>query len=146
MIGRLTGHGSLHLCWNNGSTKTTKYKMVFFCHWFILVNTWKLFYCIQCSLQISSIICFFFEFQLILLEYIEKWTLLKMSTCLVSLYCVHHVKRLFWGETISAITHCSNRFLQECFELISPEQRWAIFLLLVFEMEIAPDLSYWLSC
>ena len=46
---------------------------------------------------------------------------MKMYPCVVSLYCVHHVERLFWGETISAITHCSNRFLQECFELISPE-------------------------
>ena len=49
-----------------------------FCfHWMILVNTWKRFNCILCSLHINCIflqyIYFFTEFQFILLQYVEEF-------------------------------------------------------------------------
>ena len=41
-------------------------------------------------------------------------------TRVLSSYCVHNVKMLFLGKTISAIIHRKNRFLRKYFESTSP--------------------------
>lgn len=85
-------------------TKSFFSRLVYIGKYMEIISLYYIFF-IRCIFL--QYIYFFTRFLFILLQYIVELKFLKMYTFVVSLYCVHHVKRLFWWKTISAIIKMS---------------------------------------